>query len=82
MSLKYEVVRYNNSTKHYRYGVRHRTDGPATIRCTGTMIWEQYGSNHRTDGPAYILQSGPCIYFIRGLLYNPDDYDTEIRDNS
>lgn len=64
---------------HYRYGVRHREDGPALLRYTrqGTILeWWWMGKRHRAGGeapkgPAIITPTSE-IWYWHGLLHRED----------
>ena len=67
--LRYETGR--NTIRpclyYHRYGVRHRTDGPAFIQCIinmpwWTVEWCQYGKLHRVNRPAVIFKTGSHVY--------------------
>jgi hypothetical protein len=57
MSLRYSTVRTEHMLIYFRYGDRHRTDGPAKIiyyvADTHGYIYIQYGQYHRCNGPAW-----------------------------
>jgi hypothetical protein len=68
MAFKKEIILDNMHLVYNRYGVYHKTDGPAIIYPSGTKKWYQYGLFHRDDGPAIIWSDGEIRWYLRGEL--------------
>lgn len=81
MSLKYQSIHSINCLRYYRHGVRHRIGRPATVWVDGDMVWLAFGQIHRIDGPAENFGK-LLFYFIRGIEYTKEDYESKIRSNS
>ena len=48
--------------------IRHRTDGPAVERWSGTKVWYANNIIHRMDGPAVEYQDGIGWWYINGVI--------------
>lgn len=84
MSLKYEVARSTEFefVSCLRHGGFHKIGGPARVYKTGSMFWFEYDLSHRLDGPADMFSSGTRCYFIRGIEYPKEKYESKIRSSS
>lgn len=65
------VVYSNGDFSWYRNGLRHRTNGPASI-IRGNTYWYRDGLRHREGGPAVILASGSEYWYRYGNLIQPE----------
>lgn len=63
---------------YYRYGVKHRDDGPAVFdNVTKKTMWYNFGMIHREDGPAVISYTNDQLFcenswYKNGLMENED----------
>lgn len=61
------AIEYPSGSKvWYRYGGKHRVNGPAAIFVTGEIGYYEYGLLHRYNGPALITQKGSKYWYCRG----------------
>ena len=57
----------------YRFfGKKHRTDGPAEIRLSGSQFWYRHGQLHRDDGPAASWSDGTLSWYQHDKLHRED----------
>lgn len=75
MSLKYEVYKEHHYIAYYRHNRRHRVGGPSGIWVDGDMVWREYGDLHRLNGTASLGKR----YYIRGVGYTKEEYESKIR---
>lgn len=68
LSHEVQYTIYSGDVEYYRYGERHRIDGPAFVSASGFISWWQYDQRHRhyKHGPAIIEINGAFEYWIRG----------------
>lgn len=55
-----------------REGAMHRENGPATVYCDGTQLWQRHGELHREDGPAAIWPDTGQAWYREGELHRED----------
>jgi hypothetical protein len=61
-------------TKYYynKWGVLHRTDGPALECVSGDKCWRFDGKPHRVNGPAIEWSDGTKEWYIHGYRHRED----------
>lgn len=80
MSLKYYVMRKPKQYLMYvRHGIIHRKTETAFVSDTFQRSWLEYGKNHRIGGPAIINTFDCEFYYIRGVEYTKEEYESKIR---
>jgi hypothetical protein len=62
------LVHDNGDCTWFRYGLRHRVDGPAFTNRNGLEIWFYYDKIHRDGGPAIVYESGDTAWYKMGVL--------------
>ena len=67
MSTYEFIIGYKNVTRHYKDGVLHNQNGPATKSPCGYRAWWVNGRRHRTDGPAVEYSDGETEWYINGV---------------
>ena len=72
LTLTREVDNQGTITYRNAAGQLHRTHGPATIRTSGLMTWQQNGQLHRVDGPAIIYGDGAESWWLDGQMHRDD----------
>lgn len=65
----YECEPDNITEIWFQHGIRHREDGPAIIRSSGTKAWYKDGDLHREDGPAVEWANGAKEWYLNGLRH-------------
>lgn len=76
--MKYEVQRFQNSTRWLLNGKFHREGGPAIVYDNGSKSWWKNDKLHRVDGPAFEESNGNHLYFIEGTQYSKTAFETQI----
>ena len=67
------IIWYDYNDKCHRDG-----DMPAYINTGGYLLYYNHGKWHRVDGPAVILSNGREEYWLDGIRYTKEEYDTEM----
>ena len=73
LTLTREVDNQGTITYRNAAGQLHRTHGPATIRTSGLMTWQQNGQLHRVDGPAETWPDGTEYWWLHGRLIDNNE---------
>jgi hypothetical protein len=62
------ILRKDGRKEWYRYGQRHRVDGPAVEHESGDREWWLDGKPHRVDGPAQEYADGGVVWWLDGKV--------------